>query len=123
MKKSELLLSKIQKAQELLEQVDALQQEVFAGAETEGDTQCFETHMAIQDLISTFDDIAYEVVSPIQVAEDFEEKKIELASLKARVAELENELCYAPEPVVIDLGSGMYDAREGNEDSFSNLDK
>jgi len=22
---------------------------------------------------------------------------------------------------VLDLGSGMYDAREGNEDSFSNL--
>jgi hypothetical protein len=29
------------------------------------------------------------------------------------------ELPYAP--IVLDLGSGMYDAREGNEDSFSNL--
>lgn len=94
MKKSELLLQKIQKAQYLLEQVDSIQQEIFSATETAGSTQCFETHMAIQDLISTFDDIAYEVVSPIQMDEEMEEKKLELLALKARVAALENELCY-----------------------------
>jgi hypothetical protein len=94
MKKSDLLLQKIQKAQYLLEQVDSLQQEIFSAVETEGSTQCFEIHMAIEDLISSLDDVAYEVVSPIQMEEEQEEKKAELLALKKRVAELENDLCY-----------------------------
>jgi hypothetical protein len=97
MKKSELLMKKIQKAQYLLEQVDAIQQELFSEFETEGaaeSPQCFDIHCEIEGLIATFDDVAYEFVSPIQMDEEMEEKKLELIALKARVAELENELCY-----------------------------
>jgi hypothetical protein len=94
MKKSEMLLQKIQKAQYLLEQVDSLQQECFAEFETEGNDECFNLHCGIEQLISDLDDMAYQFVSPIQMDEEMEEKKLELASLKARVAELENDLCY-----------------------------
>jgi hypothetical protein len=95
MKKSETLLKKLQKAQYLLEQVDSLQQEVFAeaGESTTGD-YCFDIHCGIEEMISQLDDVAYQIVSPIQMREEEEAKKLELLKLKARVAELENELCY-----------------------------
>ena len=35
--------------------------------------------------------------------------------------ELLMEVCIPLEMNTIDIGSGLYDAREGNEDSFSNL--
>lgn len=90
-----MLLAKIEKAQELLAQVDALQQEVFSevGEPTDSD-YCFDIHCGIEEMISQLDDVAYQIVSPIQVAEEMDEKKLELAALKARVAELENDLCY-----------------------------
>lgn len=94
MKKSELLMQKIQKAQYLLEQVDSLQQECFAEFETEGNSECFDLHCGIEELIEKLDEVAYEFVSPIQMDEEQEEKKAELLALKKRVAELENELCY-----------------------------
>ena len=96
MKKSEKLMSQIRKIQELLAQADVLQQNLFAGFETEGinSNQCYELHNQLENLIDDFDEIAYEYVMPIQADEDSR---------------------------VIDLGSGMYDAREGDEDSFSNL--
>jgi hypothetical protein len=95
MKKSDALLKKIQKAQYLLEQVDSLQQEVFAeaGEATESE-YCFDIHCGIEEMIAQLDDVAYQVISPIQMREEEEEKRMELLKLKARVAELENELCY-----------------------------
>jgi hypothetical protein len=95
MKKSEALLKKLQKAQYLLEQVDSLQQEVFAEAgEPTGSDYCFDIHCGIEEMISQLDDVGYQLVSPIQMKEDEDEKRMELLKLKARVAELENELCY-----------------------------
>jgi hypothetical protein len=47
----------------------------------------------------------------------------ELENMADEMDELLMEICIPLEMNTIDIGSGLYDAREGNEDSFSNLDK
>jgi hypothetical protein len=44
-----------------------------------------------------------------------------IESMMEDLDDLAYEVCVPLEMNTIDIGSGMYDAREGNEDSFSNL--
>jgi len=46
-----------------------------------------------------------------------------IEEMMAEMDDLLMEVCIPLEMNTIDIGSGLYDAREGNEDSFSNLDK
>lgn len=73
MKKSEKLMEQIRQIQDLLSQADALQQDMFAGIEEDAHDQCFDLHCGIENLIDDLDEIAYQFVMPIQVAEDSKE--------------------------------------------------
>ena len=46
-----------------------------------------------------------------------------IEEMMGEIDELLMEVCIPLEMNTLDLGDGRYDAREGNEDSFSNLDK
>jgi len=72
----------------------------------------YNIHNQIQDLLSNIEELHYETCMPLEMAED--ERDEEIRVLEKRLAELKGTNS-------IDLGSGIYDAREGNEDSFSNL--
>ena len=87
MTKSEIIKSKISRAQFHLEEADRLQQEAFA---LEADAGCYDLHNGIEEILSEMDDLLMEVCIPLEMN-------------------------------TLDLGDGRYDAREGNEDSFSNL--
>ena len=87
MTKSDIIKSKIDRAQFHLEQADKLQQEAFGELAELG---CYDIHNGIEALLQQMDEVLMEVCIPLEMK-------------------------------TIDLGSGLYDAREGNEDSFSNL--
>jgi hypothetical protein len=89
MTKSEIIKSKIARAQFHLEEADRLQQEAFGELAELG---CYDLHNGIEEILSEMDDLLMEVCIPLEMN-------------------------------TLDLGDGRYDAREGNEDSFSNLDK
>ena len=72
----------------------------------------YNLHNKICDLLGDIEELHYETCMPLEMAED--ERDEEIRVLEKRLAELKGTNS-------IDLGSGMYDAREGNEDSFSNL--
>jgi hypothetical protein len=97
MNKSEIIKSKIARAQFHLEQADKLQQEAFGELQQEAfgelaELGCYDLHNGIEEILSEMDDLLMEVCIPLEMN-------------------------------TLDLGDGRYDAREGNEDSFSNLDK
>jgi hypothetical protein len=77
----------------------------------------YSLHNRIQEIASEIEELHYETCMPLEMAED--ERDEEIRVLEKRLAELKGTTI--PETHKIDLGSGMYDAREGNEDSFSNL--
>jgi hypothetical protein len=87
MTKSEIIKSKISRAQFHLEEADRLQQEAFGELAESG---CYDLHNGIEEILSEMDDLLMEVCIPLEMN-------------------------------TLDLGDGRYDAREGNEDSFSNL--
>ena len=87
MTKSEIIKSKISRAQFHLEEADRLQQEAFGELPESG---CFDLHNGIEAIMGEMDDLLMQVCIPLEMH-------------------------------TLDLGDGRYDAREGNEDSFSNL--
>jgi hypothetical protein len=72
----------------------------------------YSLHNRIQEIASEIEELHYETCMPLEMAED--ERDEEIRVLEKRLAELKGTNS-------IDIGSGIYDAREGNEDSFSNL--
>jgi hypothetical protein len=93
MNKSEALSRKLRQAEVYLEMARNLVNEVVKADEFGDGISAPLFDKAIDNSVDLIDDLAYEICMPLEMMENGE----------------------------IDLGSGIYDAREGNEDSFSNL--
>jgi hypothetical protein len=95
MTKSKLLSDKLHRAEYYLELAKKLVNQVIDSDENGDGVSAGLFNNSIDKTLELIDDLGYEIIMPIEMAED--------------------------EAICIDLGSGIYDAREGNEDSFSNL--
>jgi hypothetical protein len=87
MTKSDIIKSKIDRAQFHLEQADKLQQEAFGELAELG---CYDIHNGIEALLQQMDEVLMEVCIPLEITS---------------------------------IDCSLYEAKEGDEDSFSNIDK
>ena len=96
MRKSELLSNKLHKAEYYLEIAKRLVNEVIDLDESGDGISAGLFNNSIERTLELIDDLGYEIIMPIEMAED--------------------------EANSIDIGSGIYDAREGNEGEIGRVE-